>query len=208
MTRTQLINTLIEKNNYKKYLEIGLDNPYNNFCNIKCDLKHSVDPYFEKDHQGTDAPIKEEFFKYLTYRITSDEFFASNDMKYDIIFIDGLHHEDQVGRDIINGLKHLNENGVIIVHDCLPKSEIAQIVPRKSGEWNGDVWKAITMLHTQNIEYTVVDTDYGCAIIKYVNNPEILDFLKPSPYVWNDYENNKYNLINIISVEEFNKKYL
>lgn len=208
MNRTDIINLLIEKYKYKSYLEIGLDNPYNNYCNINCELKHSVDPYFEKDHQGTDAPIEEEFFKYLTYRMTSDEFFASSDMKYDIIFIDGLHCEDQVGKDIINGLKHLNKNGKIVVHDCLPNSEIAQIVPRQTGEWNGDVWKAITMLHTQNIHYDIVDTDYGCGVISWHDNPEGLKYLEHSPYVWSDYEKDRNRILNIISIKEFQEKYL
>lgn len=208
MNRTDIINSLIKKYKYKSYLEIGLDNPHNNFCNIQCELKHSVDPYFEEDHQGKDAPITEEFLEYLTHRMTSDEFFSTTNMKYDIIFIDGLHHEDQVGRDIINGLKHLNKNGIIVVHDCLPASEINQKVPRETSTWNGDVWKAITMLHTQNIQYDIVDTDYGCGIIPWYDNPEGLEYLEPSPYTWNDYEKDKNRILNIISIEEFQEKYL
>jgi hypothetical protein len=42
--------------------------------------------------------------------MTSDEFFEINKSTYDIIFIDGLHIDEQVERDIINGLKILNLN--------------------------------------------------------------------------------------------------
>lgn len=95
MDRSDIINFLIKKNNFKTYLEIGLDNPDVNFNKINCSVKHSVDPFFESDH--TEFDIKSYEFEYamkfLTFRMTSDEFFETSSMKYDIIFIDGLHTE-------------------------------------------------------------------------------------------------------------------
>ena len=95
MNRTEIINRLIEKNNYKNYLEIGLDNPDNNYNHIVCDDNECVDPFFEYDHNnGFDVNISnfEDIIKNtLTYRMSSDEFFQKNHKKYDIIFIDGLH---------------------------------------------------------------------------------------------------------------------
>ena len=67
----------------------------------------------------------------------------NKDFKYDIIFIDGLHHDYQVIRDIENSLNHLSDNGVIVCHDCLPFSEVMQRQEECYGEWTGDVWKAI-----------------------------------------------------------------
>ena len=46
MNRTEIINRLIEKSNYKNYLEIGLDNPDNNYNHIVCENKECVDPFF------------------------------------------------------------------------------------------------------------------------------------------------------------------
>ena len=38
----------------------------------------------------------------VTYKMTSDEFFAAHgEKRYDLIFIDGLHHAEYVERDII-----------------------------------------------------------------------------------------------------------
>lgn len=51
MTRTDIINFLIKHKKFKSYLEIGLDNG-DNFKNIKCDLKESVDPFFKEDHKN------------------------------------------------------------------------------------------------------------------------------------------------------------
>ena len=61
---------------------------------------------------------------------------ANNDKKFDIIFIDGLHHYEQVIVDINNALSVLNDNGHILVHDCLPRTIAHQAIPRYRGSWN------------------------------------------------------------------------
>ena len=211
MNHTEIINKLIEKNNFKSYLEIGLDNPNLNFTQINCELKHSVDPFFEEDHkEGCDISVSEfeEAFKYLTHRMTSDEFFKTSTDKYDIIFVDGLHTEGQAGKDIINGLKHLNKGGYIVVHDCLPYSYEAQVVPRITGGWNGDVWKCIPELEKQFIDFEVVDCDFGCGIIKYNDDYENLHYLDKSIYTWNDFVEHRNKLMHVISEEEFTFEYL
>ena len=38
-------------------------------------------------------------------------------MEFDVIFIDGDHHFDQVKKDIYNSLYHLSDKGLIIFHD-------------------------------------------------------------------------------------------
>lgn len=43
MNRTDIINYLIEQNQYVNYLEIGLDNPNKNYTKIKIENKESVD---------------------------------------------------------------------------------------------------------------------------------------------------------------------
>ena len=210
LSRSDIINLLIKKNNFKTYLEIGLDNPYFNFTKINCELKHSVDPFFKKDHQGYDIGVEkfEEAFKYLTHKMTSDDFFKTSTDKYDIIFVDGLHIERQAGKDIINGLKHLNKGGYIVVHDCLPYSYESQVVPRIIGGWNGDVWKCIPELGKQFIEFEVVDCDQGCGIIKYTPDWEYLHYPEKSIYNWDDFIKNRNKLMHVINEEEFFKKYI
>lgn len=74
-----------------------------NWVGVAAEIKHGVDPNVD-----------------TTYRMTSDEFFKNYiKQKYDIVFVDGLHLHEQVYRDIINSLNNLNENGVIVVHDCI-----------------------------------------------------------------------------------------
>ena len=68
--RWDLINYLIEKKNYKNYLEIGCDQNQL-FSKVKIDNKIGVDP-------ESGGNIK----------TTSDNFFSDNTKKFDIIFID------------------------------------------------------------------------------------------------------------------------
>jgi hypothetical protein len=190
MKRTDIINVLIQKYGYKSYLEVGTQDPTSNFDKINAECKVSIDPF----------PRGE-----VTFVGTSDEYFESitDDVKYDIIFIDGLHHYDQVLKDIENSLNHLSENGTIVCHDCLPSTERMQVRDMHNGEWTGDVWKAIAELRVERIDLDikVVDTDYGCGIIRRGTN---------IPYRTNDnyksyyyYSMNKWNMLNVISSEQF-----
>ena len=90
--------------------------------------------------------------------MTSDDFFKDNKEKFDTIFIDGLHIDEQVQKDIENSLNALNEGGTIVMHDCKPLSEEAQIFPRIQIAWNGDVWKAWlkTMIKHDDLSMYVV----------------------------------------------------
>ena len=156
-SRTELIQKLIIKKKYKDYLEIGCDND-ENFSQIKVENKVGVEP-----------------LKGGTLRMTSDEFFHQNRKKFDIIFIDGLHTYEQTIKDIDNSLKFLNSNGVICIHDCLPKKIWNQIVPRMYGHWNGDVWKAIVQTRTYNYADTYTCTvDHGVGIVFKRKNKDIL----------------------------------
>ena len=53
MNRVSIINSLIEKNNYKTYLEIGVRNPDDCLNHINCELKYGVDPGVEGNYPVT-----------------------------------------------------------------------------------------------------------------------------------------------------------
>ena len=94
LTRIQIINSLIKKNNYKTYLEIGVNTPAQpgySHTSVEIDTKHGVDPNVD-----------------TTFKMTSDDFFVQNKNSYDIVFVDGLHIFDQAHRDIVNSLNFLN----------------------------------------------------------------------------------------------------
>jgi hypothetical protein len=196
MTRTELINGLIEKYNFKTYLEIGVNTPAQpgyNWVGVKIPVKHGVDPNVE-----------------TTYKMTSDEFFENYvTQKYDIIFIDGLHLFEQVYRDIINSLEHLEDNGIIVVHDCNPVTEITQRRDRASDSWHGDVWKSIVKLRIENpdIDVCTVNTDEGCGIIKKGSQKLLVVDENTNIEEYSFLENNRKEALNLISVDEFKEKY-
>ena len=188
MTRTEIIQTLINKIQGKNYLEIGMG-PGTNFASIKCENMVCVDP-------TPTVPV--------TYTLTSDEFFEQNKTKFDVIFIDGLHWSEQVYKDIVNSLNILNENGYIICHDMNPHSEFIQQYPQAipESEWTGDCWKAWVKLKSErtDLDMRVVDTDYGCGVISFGKQKLIkID----SELNWYFLNNNRKKILNLISVDEF-----
>ena len=87
-------------------------------------------------------------------------------------------------RDVLHCLEHLNEGGLIVMHDCFPTSEPMQAVPRSQKEWTGDVWKALVELRffTSGLEVFVLDCDHGLGIIRR-KRP---GYLAPKPFFRRD----------------------
>lgn len=195
MIRTDIINFLIYKNNFKNYLEIGVSTG-DNISHVIAENKDGVDPGL-----GSYSNLS----NLVNFKMTSDEFFSKNQKQYDFIFIDGLHETEQVDKDISNSLKFLNINGMILLHDTLPVSFESQLVPRKTRVWNGDVWKSIVKLKFSrpDLEIKTVDTDMGCTIVKF-GNQKIIDHVDLSTALtWDYFQNHKKELLGIISVDEF-----
>lgn len=196
MTRTEIINTLIKKYNYKNYLEIGVNTPAQpgyNWDSVQIETKHGVDPAVE-----------------TTYKMTSDAFFdGSISQTYDIVFIDGLHIFEQAYKDIVNSLNHLNNGGTIVVHDCNPVSEITQRRERASSVWHGDVWKAILKLRIENPNVTIytIDADEGCAIIQKGTQELLVPHSKESDiYTYDYFKKNKKEILRLTSPRAFRQK--
>ena len=159
--RLNIINYIINKKNYQSYLEIGCDNNVV-YKNIKVKYKIGVDPV-----------------KGGNYRDTSDNFFKKNKRNFDCIFIDGLHEFNQVTKDIENSINVLTDNGIIIIHDTMPRSKYHQAVPRCRPTWNGDVWKSIVYFRSfKNLKIFSLEVDQGITLIKKKNNCSILNYSK------------------------------
>ena len=135
----------------------------------------------------------------------SDDFFESLDknVKFDLIFIDGLHHYDQVLRDIRNSLKHLNKGGTIVCHDMLPDNEEMQIVPRQVESWTGDCWKAWAYLRMtrKDLSMIVLDTDHGIGIICRGRQELFPEIREPENMDYAFFLEHKRSLMNIEAVE-------
>lgn len=193
MTRTEIINHLIQKVNGKSYLEIGVAHG-SNFASIKCFHKVGVDP-------SPESPA--------TVHLTSDEYFSSlSDELFDVIFIDGMHLADYVYRDITNALCHLNQGGYIICHDMNPIDESHQTTSFNPGIWNGTCWKALVLLRQTFSELNVVtvDTDNGCSIL-WRDDKNAVKLPNDLVLTYANLEANRKEWLNLISVEEFKEQF-
>lgn len=227
-TRTDLLNHLAEKYNLQRYLEIGVQNPAQNFDKIRCKEKISIDPdprsratfcltsdaFFELYKKGTVVPVLTDRLNYLDEDANLFEVLGppGEPPKYgqvefgdtfDLIFIDGLHTAEQVKKDFENSLKVLAPNGFIVLHDCNPEKEEHTIVPRPkpTGHWNGDVYKFAIGLN--DIKWCV-DIDNGCMVIPHQRQ---IEWVGPDYGCdnWEFFDKNRKPLLNLITWDEFVK---
>ena len=113
-----------------KYQNSFYGNSNNNGQIIQDTYFTEVSNFFEKEISNGKVEI---------FRDTSDNYFLKNKNKFDLIYIDGNHLYDFVKNDILNSLKCLNKNGIIVTDDYKLK-----------GWWNDDVTKATNHCIKQN----------------------------------------------------------
>ena len=194
ITRYELINALIEKNNYKSYLEIGICIPSDCFDHIKCEKKVGVEP----------VPIAHRDEVFVG---TSDQFFMQNEDTFDIIFIDGLHKDFQVIKDYENSLKYLSSDGVILSHDNLPGEALHMTEDDNGTAWFGTGWRATAQLrmHNPGLDVKVLDTDCGVGVVKRGTQklyPKVLH----KDLTFDYYIENRVEMLNIVSTFDFIKE--
>jgi len=61
----------------------------------------------------------------------------------------------------------LADGGALVVHDCLPPTELVASPTYTEGHWAGVTYKAYLdfVLARDDLDYCTVDTDWGCGII-------------------------------------------
>jgi hypothetical protein len=191
VNHTALLNHLIKLYGFCTYLEIGVRRRSSNYNSVAVEHKIVVDP----------DPTAE-----ADYVTDSDTFFHSIcDQQFDLIYIDGSHLAEQVEKDIENSLKVLHERGVILMHDCNPPTKFhAREEYEVNGTrpaWNGTVWKAFAKFRKtrSDLEMYVIDTDWGCGFIRRGSQSTINHCIAS----YEDLENNRKEILNLISVEQF-----
>ncbi|MFT5883849.1 MAG: hypothetical protein ACI9IP_000299 [Arcticibacterium sp.] len=186
MNRIELIQEIFKNTNFEYYLEIGCRKG-RSFLPIVAKYKMVVDPAFA-------IPLLRKLrWAYLVpenannqyFEEESDTFFKKRKnviKQLDVVLVDGLHTFRNSLNDVLNSLKYLNENGIIIMHDCLPPNKAAatptKFFPTKkerkamdgwTNQWCGDVYKSIIYLlakYPDTLKTCVVNTDYGLGIVR------------------------------------------
>ena len=133
-----------------------------------------------------------------THRMTSDEFFKDNNLFFDVIFIDGLHTYEQCSKDVINSMKFLNKDGIIILHDMLPRSKTEE-----TQEYSGDVWKvAVDLSKSKNIEFIIANVDQGVGLLKTTEETKYIRQENIETKKFEDYKNYYYKDLPTKNIEE------
>lgn len=203
MKHTELINAVAKKINAKSYLEIGVYNPEHNFDRIAVFSKMGIDP--DPNVKASLTMTSDEFFYNMFNDIDYRDLYKDKDgnthsmtHKYDLIFIDGLHHADQVRKDIINSWACLNECGCLILHDTNPYSEHITHVPRDNREWTGNVYQSVAQV--ENEKFTLND-DYGVTVIRKTGELKLNDDV----VTWEEFDMFRNDILNLKNWNEITK---
>lgn len=185
----EIINRIIQEVGATSYLEIGFADGFN-FNKIECESKTGTDINFCEETQR-------EYFSHNMNGQSSDNFFNSVDQNFDVVFIDGLHHADQVRKDIINALKCNTK--AIILHDTIPNTKIMQEVPRNTRQWTGDCWRAVVGF-TQSYPDVKLETyrsDFGLTVI-YPEGKKVRKHFEDLEMTYEEFKENEIELLNIV----------
>jgi GT2 family glycosyltransferase len=152
MHKYEILPLLHEVYNPQLYFEIGVDKG-ESLRIAKCEAV-GVDPHPDIGGNVNKAEV---------HRLDSDVFFERKLLKGrkpDLVFIDGLHHFDQVIKDFVNVEKTCKKDTVVVIDDILPAHEGQ--TPREwlPGSWTGDVWKIIPILkeHRPDLKIVLLDS--------------------------------------------------
>lgn len=208
-SRTEVINFLLDLfKNEKSYLEIGVRRLEDNFNKINASHKLCVDPGFENpDNQADYKMTSDDFFK----KVNNEEI-LSKDIRFDVIFIDGLHLAEQVERDIKNALNFIKEDGFIVLHDCNPPTEwhareefYYDLTPARN-YWNGTTWKAFYKYRNNDrLTSVCVDTDWGVGVLTKRNTFNRLTKNANPFYEFKLLEKTREEALNLVSFGEFKR---
>lgn len=226
MDRHSLLQKIIDKNNFKHYLEIGTFRG-SSLLPLKCKNKIAIDPFFKIPRQ---EKIKWKFKNFSNvnnkyYEMTSDEFFNSKKLlgkhaPFQLVFVDGLHTFKASLIDVLNSISCLSENGFIVMHDCLPPHKPAATPANSAydarmknfgewpGDWCGDVWKTIVYLkenYKDDMDVFVLDVDFGLGVLR-VKNKNLDLGLNQELYNKIDQLNYEYlisDTLNILNLKEY-----
>lgn len=181
MHRTEVVHRILAANGGERYLEIGVSRGLT-FHQIECRTKIAVDPRFRfrvpasaRLRRRRDPSVPGPRY----FEVPSDEFFADHAAglgPFDAVLVDGLHTADQTFRDVVHAAAQLSPAGVIVMHDCNPRSapaaagtlDEATTMPGYTGTWNGDVFKAVVRLRATEptLDTFVLDCDQGLGIVR------------------------------------------
>ncbi len=176
-TPLETANYTIQAHGYTSYLELG--------CASDVTFEHVICPR----KVGVDC------VKGGTIKMTTDDYFAKHDERFDMVFIDACHKHDFVMRDVRNSLKILSKGGIIMMHDCNPAIKMWE---NEDGRACGTAWRALVHLRMDaDLDVIVSDYSHGTSLLRIGKNTNQLSGLKPmNELTYVDLDNNRSTWLN------------
>ncbi len=207
MHRHEVINTLLRLFESPSYLEVGV-NRGETFFNVNASMKVAVDPKFLFDVAAATQNDPNCAF----HEVPSDRYFSEiidHNLRFDVIYLDGLHTFEQTLRDFTNAIQFLKPRGVIVIDDVKPTSYQASLPDQldafllkkyhssHDNSWMGDTYKLVFFIetffptwqfrtlmenHGQAVVWraTKVRSDLPARTVREVANMQFIDFVKQS----------------------------
>ena len=161
------LSHLAELVDARSYLEIGVHNGAT-FNNVEIENKDAVDPTFHFDVRAFATPSVR-FFE-----VTSDHFFLHfhKGVRYDLIFLDGLHTFEQTFRDFCASFAATHRRTLWLIDDVFPVDIYSAHPDQKTAlrfrhgtgnkrkAWHGDVYKVVFAINDffPNISFRTIKT--------------------------------------------------
>jgi hypothetical protein len=143
-------------------------------------------------------------------------------LSFDIVFLDACHEYECSRRDIQDTINLVNDNGIIVLHDCLPDNQ-ANCPPFRgdlASWWLGVTYKAYldVLIARKDLWYCTVDTDCGCGMIRLNQKTRhyrrAVDLDEARIHAWRSvgdnydaafqiYKRNRDALMNVVTVNRF-----
>jgi hypothetical protein len=171
MQKYEIVNALIARNSYGRYLEICTPSTGFRFSRIDRTHLHWCHRLMYRCPPGfTDGSE-------ITFRSGDEHIGHLLDpaLPYDLIFLDPHHTFECSMRDLQSALAMLRPQGAIVVHDCSPTTKELAGPTFRSGPWFGVTYCAYLdfLLSHPDLVYYTVDADYGCGVITKASRDQV-----------------------------------
>lgn len=205
VNKGDIINRLIDRFNFKSFLEYNKFDGKNFYENILCEEKEIAyqpeESYLDGHNlkrllaaaEGADIDRILPLDRLLT---------RFKNRKFDIIFFDPIHIRPEVDLCLQKLPQLLNPGGILVVHDCNPEYIELTSVKRRPGAWTGETFKAFALFRHFNREQTItVSEDFGVGLIW--NKDLNLDYQVEWDIDYKDFSQDKVEYIGLIDFRTF-----
>jgi SAM-dependent methyltransferase len=216
MRKYDIVNWLGREHAYRSYLEVATCTTGDRFAYVDRGVFTTVRRLMYNVPAGYDDGFE------ILYRATGQDSTGlfrralGDGLRFDLAFVDPYHSREASRRDMEQALSLLAPGGTLVVHDCNPPSRKLVTPEFRRGGWCGLTYAAFLDLvySRDDLEFCVVDTDYGCGIVRAVGErpaPELRDrrlreeVRREHHLEWGFFDRHRTELLHLVSPREFKR---